>query len=81
MALPSLPTGPLFRLAARQRIHETGPEFCQASAYVPARLAAHIATREKQQAHPCGPTNAACEDISRDPADAATRRGPARGPS
>jgi hypothetical protein len=48
MALPSLPTGPLFRLAARQRIRETGQEFCQAGAYLPARLAAHIATREKQ---------------------------------
>lgn len=81
MALPSLPTGPLFRLAARQRIRETGQKFCQASAYLPARLAAHIATREKQQAHPCGPTNAVCEDLSRDPADPATRRGPARGPS
>lgn len=65
----------LIRLAPRQRSRETCQEFCQSRAHLPAWVAAHVAPREEQQVHPGGTTEPVCEDLPRDAADAAARRG------
>jgi hypothetical protein len=47
MAFEILSMGRCIRLAARQGIRETSQQFCQAGAYLPARMAAHVAPREQ----------------------------------
>jgi hypothetical protein len=81
MAFEILPMGRCIRLAARQGIDETSQQFFQASAYLPAGMAAHVAPREKQQVDPWGATEPVREHVSREAADAAARRGAAGGSS
>src|SRR5574337_162123 len=73
IALAILSMGRVIRMPVRQQVREATQEFVQPGAYLAARMATHIAPREKQHVHARAPTIPVREDPSRDAADAATR--------